>query len=470
MKIRSKKGGAYLASGSDTCVVKPAVSCRAGTHAPSGTVSRLFVTDVSTEELAIHQELKTHYSKYVDRGDDQAIDSISIESCPATQLKNEDFVGMNPQNNNHKSCMDIKAVGLTGYKKRNGVEYPPNPALVTNIVTPEVTYPTLMQAVQTIENGGCVPPPVSAFRNIVAFLTDNYLHGEKLIVHADLHFANTFYNVAHPTGPMVYMHDFGRGMLISRRTYTRITNTHVTGYYMRLDYNTPHRFLQFSVPFMFLWNNVKLFREPTVHTHNERINEIRTYFHGRGNVQHYVFPGRPLPPPVNYNTPYFNELFDCLKSTDDATPFTNLFEDETAANSALFPRVKEFIERCLVYADFFSICNWACVSMMTTPERLKILFDTAYGVRDIMRVDTLYKMLTTVVDYTHSLAVSTPSFSPVPQTLPAIVSTSSSSYQPFESFGKGRRTRKRRRSQKTKFKTRQSRRYVAARGHAVRSL
>ena len=380
-------GGAYLNQGADTCIVKPHVNCD-GVDISGNYVSRLVNTEAFErgQENAIHDEILTNleYARFRQGGATPALASIKIASCPANNLTIEDVSGAPVDAG--RPCGSIKMDFDQGHELTDEL---------TNIITPYADYKTLGNALDyklvTVDD-----KYIRKFSNVFAFLEECTLH-QKRIAHTDLHYNNMFYD---ETKQLVYIHDFGRGVLYEKYTYNPEILLNNEVYEMRVLYSSfndernPMKYPQASVPFLMIWWTLNFFEkaDSTTKTHNQVVEDYRRqlttvsggWFGKRKSSVRYVYG--TLWPKVNFDQPYFHALVDCLKCTDDDHTFLNLFKYNSEITKSKFPKFVQFINGCLKYADLFALCNFLYEDFMNggypntqRKQVIQVVFDTLYS-------------------------------------------------------------------------------------------
>jgi hypothetical protein len=186
-----RRGGAFIATGADTCVYRPVVACVQGTQSPAQYPAGDYVSRVVADwtpdgdEVEAQIEVKETIDRLQAKYPDVAITkhfNLAVATC-TPDFKPEDLV-----NAAGKPCKnDAQRNETPGPDERR-----------VNLITPA-------QGLDVVRKGALTHPLPETRREIqkllhaVAYLNDAY------IVHADAHFGNLAW-----MGDHIVMHDWGR--------------------------------------------------------------------------------------------------------------------------------------------------------------------------------------------------------------------------------------------------------------------
>jgi hypothetical protein len=405
MQVSITRGGAYLGEGADTCVVTPNIACsarvglrrvpdRAEIPPDPANVSRI-VNSSSVDlgqELDIHRELMSNpvYAPFLRGGSEHALESVTIADCSLSKATVNDVKGFTdpdgPCSYVNDAIKDTDPTAIDDY---------------TNLITPlskhkglwdvlarryELLFMSTKSKSRIVqnENGVCIG---SIFKNVLRFLETTHSQ-DVSIIHGDFHFGNAFISNDNPQpgGPMpvVFMHDFGRGMLFDRlvydprmlndnelarvethdaqgraRTAEEILKNKIDNLNVVVD--MPSKYPQISFPFIILWRVYVAFAEEELRQltqggpqlHNEVVRNVLDQFLELGS-NHQMHLNQNIPK-INFLSNYVLTTIAHLKANDETASFVNLFNG--GYDTAMFPNFMNFLENCLTYVDIISICN-----------------------------------------------------------------------------------------------------------------
>jgi hypothetical protein len=425
-----KVGGAFVAEGTDTCIVTPNIMCPGGRPSDPSKVSRIVLNQLIGQELEIHIELRKNpvYRQFLRGGAKHALESITVGYCSASAFDAGRDLAPSPSGKVHvpdRPCSRINDGNKEKYLN-----------LITDIVNEENLGDVLLQRPELLgivskvfidntndEKGAFIG---ILYRNVLDFLETTHAQ-DKSVIHGDFHIKNAFIKNNSPENlysdgdpvPIVYMHDFGRGMLFDKNAYNpKMMHDHETVKYARryselipkLEsriesvarqfplFAGSNNYPQLSLPLIILWNVYALFAEVQIDVlngkpvplHNDVVTEITALFTNMGRIGLHA---NSYIPPANLNSPYIRALCNCLKSPNPFQDFTNVFD--IPGPHADFPMFKYFLNGCLKYVDILAICNNAMEIYKRILKKIR---------KTTLSMDILRQKVNRVYDTIHNLA------------------------------------------------------------------